>query len=85
LKLPGDTLVNPGHVGETTVARELEENPFVRIWRGADTPSERDCTVYGQPARLILRAPDYDGGTKCWVRFPDGTDDIVAGSQTVDG
>ena len=31
--------------------------------------------------RLILLAPDYDGGKKAWVRWPDGSDDIVPGSQ----
>lgn len=84
LKLPANTIVNPGHVDETTVARELEENPFVRVWSGKESPANTDCTVFGQPATLMLRAPDYDGGTKCWVRFKDGSDDIVPGSQTVD-
>jgi hydroxyacylglutathione hydrolase len=28
----------------------------------------------------VLWAPDYDGGHKAWVRWPDGRDDIVAGS-----
>ncbi len=84
LKLPGDTIVHPGHVDETTVAREQETNPFVRLWRGLDSPAETDCEVFGQPATLMLRAPDYDGGTKCWVRFKDGMHDIVPGSMTVD-
>ncbi len=35
----------------------------------------------GAPARLVLWAPDYDGGHKAWVRFPDTGDDIVGGSQ----
>jgi hydroxyacylglutathione hydrolase len=35
----------------------------------------------GEPATLILFAPDYDGGHKAWVRWPDGSDDIVPGSQ----
>ena len=37
--------------------------------------------VLGQPATLILFAEDYDGGHKAWVRWPDGSDDIVPGSQ----
>ena len=24
---------------------------------------------------------DYDGGTKAWVRWPDGSDDILPGSR----
>ena len=34
-----------------------------------------------EPATLILWAPDYDGGNKAWVRFEDGADAIVGGSQ----
>ena len=30
---------------------------------------------------LILLAEDYDGGQKAWVRWADGSDDIVPGSQ----
>ena len=32
-------------------------------------------------ATLVLWAPDYDGGNKAWVRFADGSDAIVGGSQ----
>ena len=28
-----------------------------------------------------MLATDYDGGTKAWVRWPDGSDDTVPGSQ----
>jgi hypothetical protein len=35
----------------------------------------------GEEATLVLLAPDYDGGKKAWVRWPDGSDDIVPGSQ----
>ena len=81
MNLPKETQVHPGHVGETTIAREWEENPFVRIWRGIDTPREEPCTAFGQPATLLLRAPDYDGGSKCMVRFEEGAAlDIVPGS-----
>ena len=38
--------------------------------------------VFDEPARLIVSARDYDGGTKCWVRFDEGEkDDIVPGSR----
>ena len=29
----------------------------------------------------MLLGDDYDGGHKAWVRWPDGRDDIVPGSQ----
>ena len=29
----------------------------------------------------VLLGDDYDGGHKAWVRWPDGRDDIVPGSQ----
>ena len=33
----------------------------------------------------MLWAPDYDGGNKAWVRFADGEDAIVGGSQVKRG
>jgi hypothetical protein len=35
----------------------------------------------GEQATLIHLGDDYDGGHKAWVRWPDGSDDIVPGSQ----
>jgi glyoxylase-like metal-dependent hydrolase (beta-lactamase superfamily II) len=81
LTLPAGTRIHPGHTDPTTVADELEHNPFVRIWRGIDPEGEEACTALGEPATLILMATDYDGGGKAWVRWPDGSDDIVPGSQ----
>ena len=81
LKLPSETKLHPGHRGATTVADELEANPFVRVWRGADPEGDEPCTVRGEPATLILWGPDYDGTHKAWVRFADGRDQIVGGSQ----
>jgi hydroxyacylglutathione hydrolase len=81
LKLPPETRIHPGHTEPTTVADELEHNPFVRIWRGLDPEGVEPCTALGQPATLILFADDYDGGHKAWVRWSDGSDDIVPGSQ----
>jgi glyoxylase-like metal-dependent hydrolase (beta-lactamase superfamily II) len=81
LKLPAPTRIHPGHTDPTTVADELEHNPFVRIWRGRDPEGDEPCTAFGEPATLILWAPDYDGGNKAWVRWSDGRDDIVPGSQ----
>ena len=81
MALDGETVLRPGHTDPTTVAREWEENPFIRIWRGLDPEGEEPCLALGQPATLILLGPDYDGGHKAWVRWPDGSDDIVPGSQ----
>jgi glyoxylase-like metal-dependent hydrolase (beta-lactamase superfamily II) len=81
LALPPATRVHPGHTDPTTVADELEHNAFVRIWRGLDEEGHDDCTALGEPATLILLGDDYDGGHKAWVRWPDGSDDIVPGSQ----
>jgi glyoxylase-like metal-dependent hydrolase (beta-lactamase superfamily II) len=81
LQLPEETRIHPGHTDPTTVAAELELNPFVRIWRGVDPEGTEPCTALGEPATLILLAEDYDGGHKAWVRWPDGSDDIVPGSQ----
>jgi hydroxyacylglutathione hydrolase len=81
LTLPPETVIHPGHTDPTTVADELESNPFVRIWRGVDPEGTERCTAMGQPATLILFARDYDGGHKAWVRWEDGSDDIVPGSQ----
>jgi hydroxyacylglutathione hydrolase len=85
LKLPPSTRIHPGHTDPTTVADELEHNRFVRIWRGLDEEGSEPCTAMGQPATLILWGDDYDGGHKAWVRWEDGSDDIVGGSQVSKG
>jgi hydroxyacylglutathione hydrolase len=81
LELPPETRIHPGHTDPTTVAQELEHNAFVRIWRGLDPEGEGACTALGEPATLVLLGADYDGGYKAWVRWPDGSDDIVPGSR----
>jgi hydroxyacylglutathione hydrolase len=81
LTLPRATRVHPGHTDPTTVGDELEHNKFVRIWRGEDPEGDQPCTALGEPATLILLGDDYDGGHKAWVRWPDGSDDIVPGSR----
>ncbi|MDP6539047.1 MAG: MBL fold metallo-hydrolase [Planctomycetota bacterium] len=85
LRLPAEMPVHPGHTEETTIGEEWEHNPFVRLWRGLDAPLERDCTVAGREALLLLEARDYDGGTKCLVRWSDGELDIVPGSRVKTG
>jgi hydroxyacylglutathione hydrolase len=81
MELPPDTVIYPGHADASTVAEEWAANPFIRVWRGLDAEGGEQCMVLGQPATLILLGADYDGGTKAWVRWPDGADDIVPGSQ----
>jgi glyoxylase-like metal-dependent hydrolase (beta-lactamase superfamily II) len=81
LQLPPDTVIRPGHTEPSTVAEELENNAFVRVWRGLDPEGDEPCTALGEPATLVLLGDDYDGGHKAWVRWPDGRDDIVPGSR----
>lgn len=83
--LPPETVVRPGHTDPTTIGDELETNGFIRIWRGLDAEGEGPCTAMGEPATLVLLGDDYDGGHKAWVRWPDGQDDIVPGSQVQPG
>jgi hydroxyacylglutathione hydrolase len=85
LALPAATRIHPGHTDPTTVADELENNRFVRIWRGVDAEGDEPCTALGEAATLILLGDDYDGGYKAWVRWPDGSDDILPGSRVQRG
>ena len=81
LALPHELRVLPGHTDETTLAREWEENPFVRVWRGVEPEGTERVRVGGEDATLVVWSPDYDGGGKAWVRFADGRDAIVGGSR----
>ena len=85
MQLPPETVVHPGHTDPTTIGEEWESNRFVRVWRGLDPEGDEPCTVGGEPATLVLWGDDYDGGHKAWVRWPDGRDDIVPGSQVSRG
>ncbi len=81
MELPKDTVIHPGHAEDTSVGREWDENAFIRVWRGLDPEWSEPCTALGEPATLVLLGADYDGGTKAWIRWPDGSDDIVPGSK----
>jgi hydroxyacylglutathione hydrolase len=81
MAMPHERRVLPGHTDETTIGREWEKNPFVRVWRGADPEGTERVSVAGREATLIVWSPDYDGKGKAWVRFDDGTDAIVGGSR----
>lgn len=81
LDLPDETVVLPGHTGATTVGAERATNPFVRAWTDGAGLSDEQVTVAGQPATLLLWAPDYDGGHKALVRLADGREQVVGGSR----
>jgi glyoxylase-like metal-dependent hydrolase (beta-lactamase superfamily II) len=81
MELPPETVIYPGHADPTSVGREWDSNAFIRVWRGLDGEGSERCMALGQPATLVLLGADYDGGTKAWVRWDDGSDDIVPGSR----
>jgi hydroxyacylglutathione hydrolase len=81
MAMPHERPVYPGHTDATTIGREWEENPFVRVWRGTEPEGTEPCRVGGRDATLVVWSPDYDGKGKAWVRFDDGTDAIVGGSR----
>ncbi len=81
MPLPPETRVLPGHTEETTITREAEENPFVRVWSGAEPEGTERVQVGGEPATLLVWSPDYDGKGKAWVRFEDGRERILGGSR----
>jgi len=85
MSLPHETRVLPGHTEETTIGREWEENPFVRVWRGIEPEGTERVRVGGEDAVLVVWSPDYDGKGKAWVRFADGRDAIVGGSRVERG
>jgi glyoxylase-like metal-dependent hydrolase (beta-lactamase superfamily II) len=81
MDLPKETRVYPGHTDETTIGREWEENPFVRVWRGVDPEGDERCSVGGRKGVIAVWSPDYDGKGKAWVRFDDGTGRILGASR----
>mgnify|MGYP003348344430 CR=1 FL=1 len=80
MAMPHDRRVLPGHSDLTTIMREWEHNPFVRVWRGVDQEGSERVRVGDRDATLVVWSPDYDGKGKGWVRFDDGEDAIVGGS-----
>src|ERR1041385_72503 len=74
MAMPHERRVLPGHTDETTIGREWETNPFVRVGRGVEPEGTERVEVGGRDATLVVWSPDYDGKGKAWVRFDDGTD-----------
>jgi glyoxylase-like metal-dependent hydrolase (beta-lactamase superfamily II) len=85
MQLPHETRVLPGHTDETTIGREWEQNPFVRVWRGIEDELGESCRVGAEQATLVVWSPDYDGKGKALVRFADGREAIVGGSRVERG
>ena len=81
MTMPHERRVFPGHTDETTIGREWEQNPFIRVWRGIEPEGTERCRVQGREATIVVWSPDYDGKGKAWVRFDDGRDAIVGGSR----
>src|SRR5438105_12828393 len=81
MAMPHERRVYPGHTDETTIGREWEQNPFVRVWRGVEPEGSERVRVGGRDAILVVWSPDYDGNGKAWVRYDDGTNAIVGGSR----
>jgi glyoxylase-like metal-dependent hydrolase (beta-lactamase superfamily II) len=81
LPLGDETRVLPGHREATTIGDERTTNPFIRAWLDGEGLGEEPCRVGGEPATLLLWAPDYDGGHKALVRLASGEETIVGGSR----
>ena len=81
LALPDEMRVLPGHTDETTIGRERESNPFIRVWSGAEPEGTERVRVGGRDATLVVWSPDYDGKGKAWVRYDDGSEATVGGSR----
>jgi hydroxyacylglutathione hydrolase len=52
-RFPADSVVYPGHMGVTTLGRELQSNPFLAELRAA----RANAAGEGQPIRLATQAP----------------------------
>jgi hydroxyacylglutathione hydrolase len=81
LALTDEMRVLPGHTDETTIGRERESNPFIRVWSGVEPEGTERVRVGGREATLVVWSPDYDGKGKAWVRYDDGSEATVGGSR----
>ena len=85
LALPPTTVLHPGHREPTTVAAELAANPFIQVWGGRLPEGDERVQVRGVAATLLLFGPDYDGTHKALVRYDDGRELVIGGSQVERG
>jgi len=81
LALPDGVRVAPGHAEPSTIGAERAGNPFLRVMTGVAPEGTERARYAGRAARLVVFAPDYDGGHKAWVRFDDGDEATVPGSR----
>ncbi len=81
MAMPHERRLLPGHSDISTIGREWEYNPFVRVWRGIEPEGTERVQASGRDATLVVWSPDYDGKGKAWVRYDDGEDAIVGGSS----
>ena len=81
MKLPPETRVLPGHTDETTIGREWEENPFVRVWRGAEPEGTEPVRVGGEPATLSSGRPTTTARARRGCASTTARDAIVGGSR----
>ena len=81
LTLPGETVLRPGHTEPEHGRRGAREQPVRADLARSGRRGRRAVHGARRPATLVLWGPDYDGGHKAWVRWPDGRDDIVPGSK----
>ncbi|MGH9749165.1 MAG: MBL fold metallo-hydrolase, partial [Candidatus Polarisedimenticolia bacterium] len=81
LALPDAVQVAPGHALPSSIGEERAANPFLRVLEGRDPEGTETAVYEGRPVRLVVLARDYDGGSKAWVRFEDGTEATVPGSR----
>jgi len=79
LALPGEVEVLSGHGEPTTISREIDENPFVRVMLGTDPEGTEECTALGRKARIVVLGTDGHGSERVWIRWEDGVDDVVPG------
>ncbi len=57
MQLPQSTVIYPGHADTTTVAREWESNPFIRVWRGLDPEGTRGLHGAGPSGHARAERP----------------------------
>src|SRR5258707_5100597 len=60
MALPDELRVLPGHTDETTIGREREHNPFVRVWSGAEPEGAEQATLGARATKHVVWSPKFD-------------------------